>query len=102
MLSDDVVDAVREGQFHVWAVDNVDQGIEILTATPAGEGKADGSYPEGSIHRLVGQRLQTYAKLQRAFASTPNGKATASRKETGAKTEARFRDGREFRMTDRA
>ena len=75
MLSDDVVDSVREGKFIVWAVDNVDQGIEILTGRAAGEPSPEGSYPQGSIHRLVADKLQTYADLQRAFATSPNGEA---------------------------
>ncbi len=73
MLCDEVVDAVREGRFNIWAVDNVDQGIEILTGRLAGERNPDGSYPDGSIHSLVAQRLQTYAKLQAAFARPPDG-----------------------------
>jgi lon-related putative ATP-dependent protease len=85
MLSDEVVESVREGKFSIWAVDNVDQGIEILTERPAGERKADGSYPEGSIHRLVAQRLQNWAKLQTAFAGPLDGRSTRSHEETAAK-----------------
>lgn len=73
MLADDVVEAVRAEKFTIWAVENVDQGIEILTGRPAGERKPDGSYPGESIHGLVGQRLQTYAKLQTAFAGSADG-----------------------------
>jgi predicted ATP-dependent protease len=82
MLSDEVVDAVREAKFCIWAVDNVDQGIEIMTGRPAGERNPDGSYPEGSIHGLVAQRLQTYAKLQTTFASPPDGSPSLSHEET--------------------
>jgi lon-related putative ATP-dependent protease len=82
MLSDEVVDAVHAGKFNVWSVDNVDQGVEILTGRPAGERNPDGSYPEGSIHRLVAQRLQTYAKLQTTFANPPDGSPSPSHEET--------------------
>ncbi len=57
MLRADVVEAVRAGQFHIWGVETVDQGIEILTGLSAGERQADGSYPEGSINRKVMERL---------------------------------------------
>ncbi len=79
MLSDDVVEAVREGKFNIWAVDNVDQGIELLTGRTAGERGPDGTYPEGSIHGLVAQKLQTYAKLQSTFAGPPDGSPSVSR-----------------------
>jgi Predicted ATP-dependent protease len=82
MLSDEVVDAVREGKFVVWAVDHVDQGIEILTGRSAGELRPEGGYPQGSIHRLVTEKLQTYANLQRAFATTPNGEAASREPQT--------------------
>ena len=82
MLSDDVVDAVREGKFVVWAVDHVDQGIEILTGRSAGELRPEGGYPQGSIHRLVAEKLKTYANLQRAFATTPNGEAASGEQQT--------------------
>lgn len=73
MLSDEVVDAVREGKFNVWAVENVDQGIELLTGRPAGERRPDGSFAEGTIHFLVAEKLQGYAKLQSEFSRSPNG-----------------------------
>jgi len=67
MLREDVVDAVRQGQFHIYAVSHVDQGIEILTGTPAGEVQEDGTYPPNTINALVLQRLQDMAeKLRKA------------------------------------
>ena len=42
MLDDEVVDAVRDGRFHVWAVRTIDAGIELLTGTPAGTAGDDG------------------------------------------------------------
>jgi predicted ATP-dependent protease len=81
MLADEVVEAVRAGRFNVWAVEHVDQGIEILTGRQAGDRGADGTYPEASINHLVARRLETYAKLQTAFAGAPNGtRASRSRK----------------------
>ena len=73
MLSDEVVDAVEGGDFHVWAVRAIDEGIELLTGCPAGERDEDGSYPEGTVHRLVEDRLRGYAQRLRAFAVSGDG-----------------------------
>jgi predicted ATP-dependent protease len=66
MLRSDVVDAVVAGRFHVYAIETIDQGIEILTGHPAGE-RINGSYPEGTINHLVEQRLQRFAEGLRKF-----------------------------------
>jgi lon-related putative ATP-dependent protease len=73
MLDDEVVAAVREGRFHVWAVRTIDEGIELLTDRPAGRRRADGSYPEGTVHALVAARLAGYAQQLRAFADSGAG-----------------------------
>ena len=62
MLHKDVIDAVTQGKFHIYAVTSIDQGIEILTGIPAGERDAKGDYPPESINYLVEQRLVTLAK----------------------------------------
>jgi lon-related putative ATP-dependent protease len=62
MLREDVVQAVEEGNFRVYPVENVDQGIEILTGIPAGERDEEGNYPEGSINYLVEKRLTAMAQ----------------------------------------
>ncbi|HUG15785.1 MAG TPA: ATP-binding protein [Thermomicrobiales bacterium] len=69
MLSDEVVEAARAGLFHVWAVNTIDEGIELLTGVPAGERAPDGSFPEGSVHDLVQQRLRAFAEDARRFAT---------------------------------
>jgi len=65
MLREDVVAAVRDGRFHVWAVRTIDEGLEILTGTAAGVLQADGKYPEASIHAKVLVRLEDFAKRLR-------------------------------------
>jgi predicted ATP-dependent protease len=72
MLSDEVVAAVRAGRFHVWAVQRIDEGIEILTGAPAGTRGRAGRYPPGSVHGLVDQRLREFSeKLMRAAPAVP-------------------------------
>lgn len=58
MLREEVVEAVRNGQFHIYPVATVDEGIEILTGVPAGKRDADGKFPEDTIHGRVARRLE--------------------------------------------
>lgn len=62
MLKEEVLQAVREGRFHIWSVRSVDEGIELLTGVSAGERAEDGSYPPGTVHQLVDSRLRQYAQ----------------------------------------
>jgi predicted ATP-dependent protease len=67
MLRKEVVDAVAQGQFHIYRVKTVDEGLEILTGIPAGEMNAEGEYPEGTINYMVHQRLYELAKGLKEF-----------------------------------
>jgi lon-related putative ATP-dependent protease len=67
MLRRDVVEAVRSGLFHVYAIDTIDQGIELLTGIPHGARDASGNYPEGTVGGLVHHRLREMAQKQAAF-----------------------------------
>ena len=57
MLREDIRDAVGSGQFSIYTIDKMEEGLEILTGMPAGELKEDGTYPEGTINHLVMKRL---------------------------------------------
>ncbi|MHB8771792.1 MAG: Lon protease family protein [Syntrophales bacterium] len=61
MLREEVVEAVRDGRFHIWAARTIDDGIEVLMDTPAGERQPDGSYPAGTVNDLVRRRLKEMA-----------------------------------------
>ncbi|MCL4504672.1 MAG: AAA family ATPase [Chloroflexi bacterium] len=61
MLREEVIDAVKSGQFHVWAVSNIDEGVELLTGVPAGERTPNGRYPESTVNARVDQRLRDLA-----------------------------------------
>ena len=67
VLKDEVVQAVEDGKFSIYAVSTIDEGIEILTGVPAGEPDDKGGYPEGTVHYLVEQRLEDLAKSARQF-----------------------------------
>jgi hypothetical protein len=64
MLNDEVLEAVSQGRFHVYAMDSVEQGLEILTGVPAGQADNRGEYPEHSIFGRVQARLDAYGKAQ--------------------------------------
>jgi len=57
MLSREVIDDVVNGRFHIYAIDNIEDGIEILTGIPPGELRPDGTYPEGTFNHLVLKKL---------------------------------------------
>jgi len=78
MLRQDVIDAAKEGRFHVYAVESIDQGIEILTGVEAGEPDAEGNYPPDSINGKVRSRLKEFAEKQKKFSQTSEGERRAT------------------------
>jgi lon-related putative ATP-dependent protease len=71
MLRQDVVEAVEQGQFHIYPVETVDQGLELLTGLTAGERDEEGNFPEGSVNQLVEARLIELAEKQHNFEESP-------------------------------
>jgi len=67
MLRGDVIEAVEAGQFRIFAVETIDQGLEILTGLPAGQSDEAGNFPEGSINQRVEARLVMMAKQWQSF-----------------------------------
>ena len=88
MLRTDVVDAVAAGQFHIYPVRSVDEGIEILTGVPAGARGPDGRYPADSVNGRVDRALQRMAEQLRRFGrSGPEEAIDASPAGTGRDAE---------------
>jgi lon-related putative ATP-dependent protease len=75
MLRHDIVDAVAAEQFHVYAVETIDQGIELLTGVPAGERGGTGEFPAGSVNQLVEARLLALSEKRLAFGPLERGGA---------------------------
>jgi len=67
MLRDDVVEAIKEGKFHIYAVKTIDEGLEILTGVTAGEADASGAFPEGSVNHLIAKRLSELNDSMRGY-----------------------------------
>ena len=63
MLRHDVVAATEAGQFAIFPIDTVDQGLELLTGVPAGVADADGKYPAGSLNQRIAARLDGFAAV---------------------------------------
>ncbi|MEA3327651.1 MAG: ATP-binding protein [Chloroflexota bacterium] len=76
MLRRDVVKSVKEDKFHIYPVDHIDEGIEILTGIKSGEKQTDGSYPDNSFNAIVNERLEYMARKLSEF-----GKASGSNSE---------------------
>lgn len=67
MLREDVVEAIRDGRFHVYSVDHVDEGIEVLTGVPAGKRLKNGRFEAASINGRAQRRLEELARVMREF-----------------------------------
>lgn len=69
MLENEVVEAVKEGKFHIYAIKTVEEGIEILTGMSAGERGENGKFPEGTFNYFVEKTLAVYADKIKEFYS---------------------------------
>ena len=91
MLKPEVLESVRAGNFRIWAVRTVDEGIELLTGVPAGVRGADGSYPADTVYGKVDARLSELAEGLRSFGDKKeengNGKGTGKRAKPAKKPE---------------
>lgn len=59
-LSDEVIKAVKDKKFHIYAVSTIDEGIEILTGVPAGKKNKQGEFPAGTVNYLAQEKLKKY------------------------------------------
>ena len=69
MLKEEVVDAVKAGQFHIYSVKTIDEGIEVLTGTKAGERRKDGTFEDGTVNYRVDKQLNGMAEKLKEFPS---------------------------------
>jgi lon-related putative ATP-dependent protease len=78
MLDKEVVDAVKEGKFHVWAVGHVDEALELLTGLPAGKRLADGIWEPDTVNYKVDQKLRQLMELARELMKTEEEKKSST------------------------
>jgi lon-related putative ATP-dependent protease len=83
MLKEEVVEAIAAGQFRIWSIETIEQGIEILTGVQAGIAGKNGSFPKGTVFYLVAQTLKKmHARMHDEDEDT--SKATGRKKKAGA------------------
>ncbi|PKG57977.1 Lon protease family protein [Shewanella sp. GutDb-MelDb] len=64
MLRADIVDAVKKGKFHIWAISHVDEAIELLTGIKAGKADKQGNYDPKSLLGKAQLRLKSLYKTK--------------------------------------
>lgn len=84
VLKDSVVNAVKEGKFHIYPIKTIDEGIELLMDTPAGRPDENGKYPPTSVHGLVMKKLKEYYK--KAAGESVRKSSATKRKSTNTST----------------
>lgn len=84
MLKEEVVEAIAAGRFHLWSIETIEQGIEILTGIQAGVAGKNGSFPKDTVFYQVAQTLK---KMHARMRDEEDGKGkTAARKKKAAAT----------------
>jgi lon-related putative ATP-dependent protease len=71
MLKEEIVEAVRDGKFHIYSVKTIDEGIQVLTGVRAGERQKDGSFEEETVNYRVDKRLREMAEKLKEFPPFP-------------------------------
>jgi lon-related putative ATP-dependent protease len=71
MLKEEVVKAVKDGRFHIYAVSSIDEGIEVLTGVKAGERRKDSSFEPNTVNDKVDRRLRQMAETLTKFGEVP-------------------------------
>ena len=83
MLRKDVVQAVKEGKFHIYPVKAIDQGVEVLTGMEAGERQDGGGFKEGTVNDLVDKKLRELGMKIREFEGGEEGGKEEKKKKKG-------------------
>ncbi|MCI9177282.1 MAG: AAA family ATPase [Clostridia bacterium] len=68
-LSNEIIEAVKKGDFHIYAISTIEEGIELLTGVPAGKKDINGNFPAGSVNYLAYEKLKKYAEISRKMKS---------------------------------
>jgi lon-related putative ATP-dependent protease len=83
MLRREVIEAVEAGKFQVYAVENVDQALSLLTGLPAGERDENGEFPDGSLNQRICERLVELAEQRRSFSKGPENEEASTQEVQG-------------------
>jgi predicted ATP-dependent protease len=80
MLKDEVIKAIKSGKFTIWSVENIDDGIEILTGVKAGKRLKNDSFERGTIHDLVDKELRNLSETWMSFAENHGEKGAGKKR----------------------
>lgn len=72
MLKQEVIKAIKAGSFHLWAVETIGEGMELLTGLDMGKPDDEGKYPKQSVNGKVMHQLQHLAKKRKTFSTARN------------------------------
>jgi len=86
MLKEEIVEAVKAGKFHIYAVNNIDEGIEILTGMKAGRRLGDGRFESDTVNHRVDRHLRTMAETLGKFAEVPAEEKGARKRKRNEET----------------
>lgn len=67
MLEERVIDAVKRGAFHIYAISTIDEALTLLTGLPAGEPNEHDEYPADSVNGKVMAKIETWIQVARKF-----------------------------------
>lgn len=70
MLKDEVIDAIKDGKFHIWSVRTIDEGLEVLSGMQAGELQADGTFPQDTFNWNVNKKLDQFIEIAKKYGPT--------------------------------
>jgi predicted ATP-dependent protease len=80
MLKEEIVEAVKEGKFHIYSVKTIDEGMEILTGVKAGVKRNDGTFEDETVNFRVDKRLKEMAARLKEFPQFPTEERKKSEK----------------------
>ncbi|HEX7079999.1 MAG TPA: AAA family ATPase [Gammaproteobacteria bacterium] len=87
MLREDIVQAARDGLFHIYPIATIDDAITLLTGVPAGQRNARGKFPVGTVNYRVEHRLQELAAKREQMSQEILRKARRTKAKSKSKTE---------------
>ncbi len=67
MLKKEIIEAAKEGKFHIYPIKTVEEGVEILMGMKAGQLQEDGTYPEDTLFARVDARLRELTEIAREY-----------------------------------
>ena len=67
VLNEEVITAFKKGNFHIYPIRHINEGIELLMQYPAGQKNENGEFPTDSVHGKVYTKLKEFAKLSSSF-----------------------------------